>query len=111
MGIDNSGDVKFAKGAEDGCHMTVRAGALDEEGVRQGQAGRGHSAGKRGAKRIDLSGTEMRNVGDGAGSDPAVFTIGFAEEDGRGRVTVRNLRDIHDYIVSLQIIINKNKIL
>jgi hypothetical protein len=97
--IKNRGDLKFAQGAEDGGHVTVRAGTLDEEGVRQGQAGCGGSAGKRGAKSIDLSGTETRDVGDSACSDLAVFTIGFAQEDGRGRVAVGYLRDVHDYII------------
>jgi hypothetical protein len=107
-GIENSGELKFAQGAEDGGHVTVRAGTMDEEGVGQGEAGRGDGTGKRGAKSVDLSGTEMRDVGDGAGTDLAVFTIGFAQEDGRGRVAVGDLRNVHAYIVSLQYNINKN---
>jgi len=99
-GIENSGELKFAQGAEDGGHVTVRAGTFDEEGVWQGQPGSGDSAGKRGAKSIDLSGTEMRDVGDGAGSDLAVFPIGFAQENSGGRVAVRDLRYVHAYIIS-----------
>jgi hypothetical protein len=100
MRIENSGKLKFAQGAEDGGDVTVRAGTINEEGVWQGPAGAGDHAGKRGAKSIDLSGTEMRDVGNGAGTDLAVFTIGFAQEDGGGRVAVRDLRDVHDYNIT-----------
>src|ERR1035438_997580 len=99
-GIENRGELKFAQGAENGGHVTMRAGTVDLEGVGRERAGGGDGAGKRGAKRIDLSGTEMRDVGDSAGSDLAVFTIGFAQEDGGGRVAVGDLRDVHDYNIS-----------
>ena len=46
-------------------------------------------------KRFDTSGMPMREIGEGAIFDFAVFAEGFAEEDGRGRVAVGDGGDVH----------------
>jgi len=45
-------------------------------------------------------GGEMRDVANGAGLDFAVLAVGFAEEDGGGRVAVGHGGDVHAYIIS-----------
>ena len=55
-------------------------------------------------------GGEMRDVANGAGLDFAVLAVGFAEEDGGGRVTVGYGSDVHAYIISTNFAIYKHKI-
>ena len=42
----------------------------------------GNGAGESGAKGLNLCGTEMRNVGEGAGLDLAGLAVGLAKENG-----------------------------
>jgi hypothetical protein len=79
--------------------MAVRQGSGDDEGILQGGRGGSQRAGQGRAEGFNLMGGEMSDVGDGASLDFAVLAVGFAEEDGGGRVAVGHGGDVHAYII------------
>src|SRR5208337_1087560 len=87
--------------AEDGGDVAVRAGADDVEGLRQ-RGVEDSSALQNGAKRIDLGGVPVGEIGDGAVVDLAVFAEALAEEDGRGGVAVGDDGDVHVDMIRLK---------
>jgi len=87
FGVKDGLETEFTERAENGGDVTVRAGTLDEESVRQGASGGSDNrfrVGQSAAESVNLLRAEMSDVGDGAGLDLAVFTEGFTEEKGGG---------------------------
>ena len=82
-GIENGLELKLAQRAKNGGDVTVRARTFDTERIGQGKAGRGNGAGESAAKGFNLCGTQMRDVGDGAGFDLAGLAVGLAKENSR----------------------------
>jgi hypothetical protein len=109
-GVEDGIQVQVAQATENCGDMAMRKGSGDEEGILQRRRRRRWRAGQDQAEGFDLMGGEMRDVANGAGLDFAVLAVGFAEEDGGGRVTVGYGGDVHAYIISTNFVICKHKI-
>ena len=106
--VEDGIELQVAQAAENSGGVTVRKRAGDEEGIRQGRSGGWKRAGQGQAEGIDLMRAEMRDVGESASFDFAVFAEGFAEEDGGRRVAIGDGSHVHAYILSQYIRLHKD---
>ena len=93
---DKGMEAEIPEGAEDGRDMAVRGAANDGQQV----VGRAESetAVEEDTQALDDVRGTLGEVGDGTFLDFAVLAEGLTEEDGRGRVAVRNGVDVHGHL-------------
>jgi len=108
--IEDGIELEIAQAPEDGRGVAVRKGAGDEERIGQGRAAGRERASQGQAESMDLMNGQMREIGEGAALDLAVFAVGSAEEDGGRGHAVGHRGHIHAYIISHEML-NNNKII
>ena len=94
--VEQGGDVEFAAGVEDEFDMAVEEGADDGEGLVEADEG---LVAEQLAQGFDLGRGPGGEVGEGALADALALAPAFAEEDGRGRVAVRDDVHVHGNII------------
>ena len=98
--VEDGIQLQVAQATENRGDMAVRKGAGDAEGIGQRRGGCSRQGASQGqAEGLNLIGTEMGDVGEGASFDLPALAIGFAEEDGGRGVAIRNGRHVHAYII------------
>ena len=96
--VEETVEMQFADGAEDGGDMAVRAGADDVEGLWQ-RGTDGSGALQDGAQGVDFGWGPVGEIGDGSVADFAVVTEALAQEDGGRGIAVGDDGDVHVYMI------------